>query len=85
MEKIKVLGYCRVSSEKQKLKDNSVKNQIQFSNDYCNEVIDFYNHMDKAGYTISEGKKDKLNKDSNSFWLSNSIRTKPNLQNNFLT
>ena len=55
-----------------------------FSNDYCNEVIDFYNHMDKAGYTISEGKKDKLNKDSNSFWLSNSIRTKPNLQNIFL-
>ena len=38
MEKIKVLGYCRVSSENQKLKDNSVKNQIQFINDYCNRL-----------------------------------------------
>jgi site-specific DNA recombinase len=35
MEKIKVLGYCRISSENQKLKDNSIKNQINFIEDYC--------------------------------------------------
>jgi site-specific DNA recombinase len=31
----KVFGYCRVSSEIQKLKDNSIKNQIKYIGDYC--------------------------------------------------
>jgi site-specific DNA recombinase len=38
MKKLKVLGYCRVSSELQKLKDNSVKNQIKFIEDYCDRL-----------------------------------------------
>lgn len=38
MEKIKVLGYCRISSENQKLKDNSIKNQINFIENYCNRM-----------------------------------------------
>ena len=38
MNKLKVLGYCRVSSELQKLKDNSVKNQIKFIEDYCDRL-----------------------------------------------
>ena len=32
----KVIGYIRVSTEYQKLKENSVKNQIQSINEYCN-------------------------------------------------
>ena len=31
----KVIGYIRVSTEYQKLKENSVKNQIQSINEYC--------------------------------------------------
>ena len=31
----KVYGYCRVSTEIQKLKDNSIKSQIKFISDYC--------------------------------------------------
>lgn len=31
----KVIGYVRVSSEIQKLKDNSIKNQIEYISDYC--------------------------------------------------
>jgi site-specific DNA recombinase len=38
MKKLNVLGYCRVSSENQKLKDNSVKNQIKFIEDYCDRL-----------------------------------------------
>lgn len=38
MKEIKVLGYCRVSSDLQKLKDNSIKNQISFIEDYCDRM-----------------------------------------------
>ena len=38
MGKIKVLGYCRISSENQKLKDNSIKNQINFIENYCDRL-----------------------------------------------
>ena len=38
MRKIKVLGYCRISSENQKLKDNSIKNQINFIENYCDRL-----------------------------------------------
>ena len=31
----KVIGYCRVSSEIQKLKDNSINNQKEYIKDYC--------------------------------------------------
>jgi DNA invertase Pin-like site-specific DNA recombinase len=32
----KVLGYIRVSTELQKIKENSINNQIQSINEYCN-------------------------------------------------
>ena len=32
----KVIGYIRVSSEYQKLKENSINNQIKSINEYCN-------------------------------------------------
>ena len=35
MNKLKVLGYCRVSSEMQKLKNNSVNMQLDYINEYC--------------------------------------------------
>jgi len=38
MKEIKVLGYCRVSSELQKLKDNSVNSQISYIEEYCNRL-----------------------------------------------
>ena len=46
----KVYGYCRVSSENQKLKDNSIKNQIKFIDDYCN-----YNKMELIKIFKDEG------------------------------
>ncbi len=38
MKEINVLGYCRVSSDLQKLKDNSINNQISFIEDYCDRM-----------------------------------------------
>ena len=32
----KVIGYIRVSTEYQKLKENSINNQIKSINEYCN-------------------------------------------------
>ena len=54
----KVYGYCRVSSENQKLKDNSIKNQIKFIDDYCD-----YNKLELVKIFKDEGisglKKDR--------------------------
>lgn len=36
--KLKVLGYVRVSSEKSKLKNNSIKNQELYINEYCKNM-----------------------------------------------
>ena len=46
----KVFGYCRISSENQVLKDNSIKNQIKFINDYCD-----YNKLELVKVFKDEG------------------------------
>ena len=42
----KVLGYIRVSTELQKIKENSINNQIQSINEYCNrcdfDLVEIY-------------------------------------------
>jgi len=42
----KVLGYIRVSTELQKIKENSINNQIQSNNEYCNrsdfDLVEIY-------------------------------------------
>ena len=51
MEKMKrVYGYCRISSDLQILKDNSINNQIKFINDYCD-----FNKMELVKIFKDEG------------------------------
>lgn len=58
-----------------------------FNSNFCNEVIQFYNNMDKAGYTHSESVKNKLSKDSDTLSLTKIDIIKPSgdIQNFFLT
>ena len=46
----KVIGYCRVSTEIQKEKDNSIKSQIKFITDYCQ-----FNKLDLVNVFKDEG------------------------------
>ena len=52
-EKMKVYGYVRVSSEQQKLKDNSINNQRQHIEDYCDrydyELVDVFSDEGISG------------------------------------
>ena len=45
----KVLGYIRVSTELQKIKENSINNQIQSINEYCNrcdfDLVEIYEYV----------------------------------------
>ena len=38
VNKIKCISYLRISSDLQKLKDNSIKNQNEFVIDYCSKI-----------------------------------------------
>ena len=51
----KVIGYCRVSTEIQKEKDNSIKSQIKFITDYCQ-----FNKLDLVNVFKDEGISGKI-------------------------
>tara|TARA_Y100000004_G_C8943952_1_gene425385 strand:- start:852 stop:1433 length:582 start_codon:yes stop_codon:yes gene_type:complete len=60
-----------------------------YNNEFCNEVIEFYNNMDKAGFTHSESnsqKQGKLSKDSDSLFLTkvNVVRPASDIHKFFL-
>jgi site-specific DNA recombinase len=62
MKKLKVLGYCRVSSESQKLKDNSIKSQISYINEYCSRLnYDLVNIFKDEGISGKIKNRDGLN------------------------
>ena len=46
----RVFGYCRVSTELQKIKDNSIKNQVKYISEYCD-----YNKMELIKIFKDEG------------------------------
>ena len=52
-DKLRVYGYVRVSSELQKLKDNSINNQKNHIVDYCNrfeyELVDIFSDEGISG------------------------------------
>jgi site-specific DNA recombinase len=51
----KVIGYCRVSTELQKEKDNSIKSQIKFISDYCQ-----FNNLELVNVFKDEGISGKI-------------------------
>ncbi len=56
-----------------------------FNDEFCNEVIEFYNNMEKAGFTHSESginNHGKLSKDSDSIFLTNIKTIKPSSEIN---
>ena len=60
-----------------------------YNDEFCNEVIEFYNNMDKAGFTHSESnsqKQGKLSKDSDSLFLTkvNVVRPASDIHKFFL-
>ena len=56
----KVLGYIRVSTELQKIKENSINNQIQSINEYCNrsdfDLVEIYedNSLSRLGRKLKD-------------------------------
>jgi site-specific DNA recombinase len=58
----KVIGYVRVSSEMQRLKDNSIKNQIEYIQDYCNRYgYELINIFEDEGISGLKNDRDGLN------------------------
>jgi len=59
----KVFGYVRISSEIQKLKDNSIKNQIKYISDYCDfNKLELVKVFKDEGISGLKSDRDGLNK-----------------------
>ena len=68
----KVFGYCRVSSELQKIKDNSIKSQINYIKDYCDRYdMELVKIFKDEGISGLKSDRDGLNQMFNQIQESN--------------